>query len=177
MKQVMELEITRVLPEEIAVLQAVSKQTFFDTFAVHNRKEDMDRYLEESFSHHKLMSELREPYSAFYFARVNNRVVGYLKINTASSQTERKNDNSLEIERLYVLHEFHGRQVGQQLFDKAIEIAHAQDVDYVWLGVWEKNARALRFYEKNGFTPFDQHIFRLGDDEQTDIMVKKTLKQ
>ncbi len=85
-------------------------------------------------------------------------------------------DRALEIERIYVLQEFHGQRVGQVLYEKAIELAQERGLDYIWLGVWEKNARALRFYEKNGFEPFDRHIFKLGDDEQTDIMVKKVLK-
>jgi len=75
-----------------------------------------------------------------------------------------------------VLQAYHGKQVGQLLYENAIRIARERALEYVWLGVWEKNARALRFYEKNGFLPFDKHIFKLGNDVQTDIMVKKSLK-
>jgi ribosomal protein S18 acetylase RimI-like enzyme len=75
-----------------------------------------------------------------------------------------------------VLQDFHGKKVGQLLYDKAIEIARQLNVDYVWLGVWEENPRAIAFYRKNGFVAFDKHIFKLGDDEQTDIMMKLNLK-
>jgi ribosomal protein S18 acetylase RimI-like enzyme len=75
------------------------------------------------------------------------------------------------------LNEYHGQQVGQLLYDKAIQIAHQLQVNYVWLGVWEENHRALKFYKKNGFIEFDKHIFKLGDDEQTDIMMKLQLLQ
>ena len=68
-----------------------------------------------------------------------------------------------------------GKKVGQLLYEKAMAIAGELAVNYVWLGVWEKNARAIRFYSKNGFEPFDKHIFKLGDDVQTDIMMKKPL--
>ena len=73
--------------------------------------------------------------------------------------------------------EFHGKKVGQILYDKALEIAQQKDVEFVWLGVWEENRRAINFYKKNGFVEFDKHIFKLGEDEQTDIMMKLKLKK
>jgi ribosomal protein S18 acetylase RimI-like enzyme len=102
-------------------------------------------------------------------------VIGYLKLNKGGSQTELKDNDALEIERIYVLKDFHGKEVGQLLFDKAIEVAKAKHVAYVWLGVWEENKRALQFYTKNGFIEFDQHVFVLGDEAQTDIMMKLAL--
>jgi ribosomal protein S18 acetylase RimI-like enzyme len=101
--------------------------------------------------------------------------VGYLKINFGASQTELKDNEALEIERIYVLQAFHGKKLGQALYEKAISIAKEMKVKYVWLGVWEQNHRALQFYKKNGFVPFDTHIFKLGNDEQTDIMMKLAL--
>jgi ribosomal protein S18 acetylase RimI-like enzyme len=98
-----------------------------------------------------------------------------LKLNIGQSQTEIKNDNALEIERIYVLNEFQGQSIGQQLFEKALERAYVQKVDFIWLGVWEENKRAIQFYTKNGFVAFDKHIFKLGDEEQTDIMMKLKL--
>lgn len=93
------------------------------------------------------------------------------------SQTEIKDSDALEIERIYVLKDFHGKKVGQLLFDKAIAIAKAQQVAYIWLGVWIENKRALQFYTKNGFVEFDQHVFVLGDETQTDIMMKLELNK
>ena len=101
--------------------------------------------------------------------------MGYLKLNFGDSQTELKDQKALEIERIYVLKEFHGKKVGQLLFEKALKIAEEKKVDYVWLGVWEENLRAINFYKKNGFEEFDKHIFKLGNDEQTDIMMKLKL--
>jgi ribosomal protein S18 acetylase RimI-like enzyme len=86
-----------------------------------------------------------------------------------------KDKTALEIERIYVLKDFHGKSVGQMLYKKALEIAQMKKVSYVWLGVWEENPRAISFYKKNGFVEFDKHIFKLGDDEQTDIMMKLIL--
>lgn len=135
----------------------------------------MKKYLEEGFSLDKLTAELTNNHSAFYFAWRGDEVVGYLKVNFGQSQTELKDDKALEIERIYVLQAYHGQKVGQLLYDKAIAIARQAKVAFVWLGVWEKNTRALRFYQKNGFVEFDKHIFKLGDEEQTDLMMRLDL--
>ena len=132
----------------------------------------MAKYLEEVFSLEKLTTELSDKNSEFYFAMLGNNVVGYLKLNFGKSQTELQDDTALEIERIYVLKEFYGKKVGQMLYDRAIQVAQQKTADYVWLGVWEENPRAIAFYKKNGFLEFDKHIFKLGDDEQTDIMMK-----
>jgi len=160
---------------DLPQLQKIGKTTFAETFTEHNTKEDLDKYLEESFSNEKLSSELNNPHSSFYFAEIENNVVGYLKINFGASQTELKDNEALEIERIYVLQAFHGKKLGQALYEKANSIAKEMKVNYVWLGVWEKNNKAIQFYKKNGFVPFDTHIFKLGNDEQTDIMMKLAL--
>ena len=160
---------------DLAQLQKIGKTTFVETFTEHNTKEDLDKYLEESFSNKKLLAELINPDSTFYFAEIEDNVVGYLKINFGDSQTELKENAALEIERIYVLQKFHGKKIGQALYEKASSIAKEMKVNYLWLGVWEENHRALHFYKKNGFVPFDTHIFKLGNDEQTDIMMKLEL--
>ncbi|CAH0192876.1 GNAT family N-acetyltransferase [Chryseobacterium sp. Bi04] len=172
----MEISITKIKENEIAVLQEIGKKTFSETFAENNTEESMAQYLETSFATEKLSAELNDKNSEFYLARVDHNVIGYVKLNTGSSQTEIKDHNALEIERIYVSKDFHGKKVGQALYDKAMAIATEKNVDYVWLGVWENNVRAIRFYKKNGFEEFDKHIFRLGNEEQTDIMMKLNLK-
>jgi len=170
-----QIEVIQITLTEIEQLQAIGKQTFFETFADVNTEENIQKYLEEGFTLDKLTAELENPYSEFYFAKLDNRVIGYLKINFGEAQTELKEKNALEIERIYVLKEFHGKKVGQILYDKALDIAKQKDLEYLWLGVWEENPKAINFYKKNGFVEFDKHIFKLGDDEQTDIMMKLIL--
>ncbi|MEZ5172658.1 MAG: GNAT family N-acetyltransferase [Bacteroidia bacterium] len=157
-------------------MKQISEITFIETFAEENTESDMTAYLNKELSIEKLSLELKNKDSAFYFAVRKSQVIGYLKVNLGSSQTEEVHKNSLEIERVYVLKEFHGMHVGRMLLEKAIELANSQNSEFVWLGVWEKNHKAIRFYEKNGFKPFDKHIFRLGEDEQTDIMMKLDLR-
>lgn len=171
----MNITIEKIDLENISDLQKIGKQTFFETFADSNSEEDMQKYLEESFALEKLENELKNPDSEFYFAKDNEKVVGYLKVNFGDSQTELKDNLALEIERIYVLKDYHGKKVGQKLYEKAIEIAKEKAMEYVWLGVWEENHRAIKFYQKNGFEVFDKHIFVLGNDEQTDIMMKLKL--
>jgi len=103
--------------------------------------------------------------------------IGYLKVNAAQAQTDLHEEHSLEIERIYVLNAYHGKKVGQLLYDKALEVASHLAKTSVWLGVWEKNPRAIRFYEKNGFEAFGTHGFKMGDDEQNDILMRMHLKQ
>lgn len=172
-----DIQIKKVGLEDIKDLQIIGRHTFAETFSEGNSEEDMKQYLEEKFSVSQLKLELSDENSVFYFALVDENIVGYLKVNSGDSQTEIKDKNALEIERIYVLKNFHGKSVAKYLYNKAIEIAELKDADYVWLGVWEKNARATSFYKKNGFAEFDKHIFKLGNDEQTDIMMKLHLKK
>lgn len=169
------IEIKRITVQEIDQLKQIGRQTFHETFSDSNSEENMKKYLDEKFSDEELTEELNNKDSEFYFAKLENNVIGYLKVNFGESQTELKDDKALEIERIYVVKEFHGKKVGQLLYDKAIEVAQQKNKDYVWLGVWEENLRAVSFYTKNGFTEFDKHIFKLGNDEQTDIMMKLKL--
>jgi ribosomal protein S18 acetylase RimI-like enzyme len=169
------IHIRKVLLQDIDSLQHIGRQTFYETFANENTPEDIQRYLDESFSNEKLTEELSNSNSEFYFASDNKNVIGYLKLNLGEAQTELKDRNAIEIERIYVLKEYHGQQVGQLLFDAALQIAKQKKANYLWLGVWEKNTRAIHFYHKNGFVEFDKHLFKLGKDEQTDIMMKLML--
>jgi ribosomal protein S18 acetylase RimI-like enzyme len=173
----LEIKIEQINQSHIEALQQIGRQTFAETFAESNTAANMAKYSEEAYSFEKLNEEINNPNSFFYFAIMDEKVIGYLKLNMGGSQTELKDNDALEIERIYVLKAFHGKKVGQLLFDKAIEIAKAQHVAYVWLGVWEENKRALQFYTKNGFVEFDQHVFVLGDEAQTDIMMKLELNK
>ena len=161
--------------DQLVPLQEIGRKTFYDTFFESDSEESMKAYLATSFSTQKLTAELENPHSEFYFATQNEVVIGYLKINFGPAQTELQDGNSIEIERIYVLQDYHGKKVGQLLFEKAIAIAKDNSCSYVWLGVWEENHRALQFYSKNGFVAFDKHIFVLGDEAQTDIMMKLVL--
>jgi diamine N-acetyltransferase len=170
------IQIIKVTLKDIPRLQQISKKTFFETFSAANTEANMKKYLDEELSFEKLTAELNDRNSGFYFATSDNNVIGYLKLNFGFSQTELKDPKAIEIERIYVLKEFHGKAAGQLLYEKAMQIAIHSNAEYVWLGVWEKNLRAISFYKKNGFMEFDRHVFKLGDESQTDLMMKLQLK-
>jgi ribosomal protein S18 acetylase RimI-like enzyme len=168
--------ITTASRKDLPALQQIAKETFFETFREANTEADMNKYLNENFTETKIEQELNNPESTFCIAWEEEIPIGYLKVNFAYAQTELQDESSLEIERIYVKSAYHGQKVGQLLYEKALEIAQEHRKSYIWLGVWEKNPKAIRFYEKNGFVAFDKHIFKFGEDEQTDVMMKKTLQ-
>jgi diamine N-acetyltransferase len=169
------IRIRQALLPDIETLRSLAITTFTEAFAVSNTAEDMANYLSDNFNAQKIAAELANPDSQFFIAWENDVPVGYLKVNTGKAQTELGEETGLEIERIYVTQAYHGKQVGQLLCDKALELSALWNKSYVWLGVWEENPRAIRFYEKNGFVAFDTHIFKMGDDAQTDILMKKML--
>jgi ribosomal protein S18 acetylase RimI-like enzyme len=171
----MEIQLKRVTLDDVSKLQKIGIQTFTETFGGLNSVADMESYIHSAFDSAKLLAELGDAHTEMYFALHNKQTIGYLKLNRGPAQTELKEQGGLEIERIYVLQAYFGQQVGQLLFDKALQIAQACAVEYIWLGVWEQNARAIRFYEKNGFQQFGSHVFKLGEDEQNDILMKYTL--
>jgi ribosomal protein S18 acetylase RimI-like enzyme len=172
-----QMKIRKVNLKDIEKLREIGKLTFAQTFSSSSNEENMTKYLKNGFSIRKLKTELTDINSEIYFAELDGKVIGYLKVNVGKSQTEIKIKNALEIERIYVLTEFHGKKIGQILYNKALELAKDKNVENIWLGVWEQNPRAIRFYEKNGFVTFDKHVFKLGNDEQTDLMMKLELNK
>ncbi|RPE08048.1 GNAT family N-acetyltransferase [Chitinophaga lutea] len=173
----MDIQLVRIGPADVGALQELAGRTFIDAFGGANTAEDMDSYLKTALSETKLREELTNPDSEFYFALVDHVPAGYLKINFAAAQTDLRDEAGIEIERIYVLQQYHGQRVAPALIGKALEIATERKAAYIWLGVWEENARAIRFYEKNGFVPFGTHVFKLGSDEQTDVLMKKVMRE
>jgi diamine N-acetyltransferase len=171
----MNIRVTRVTAEDLDSLLEISRTTFRETFAESNSPDDMQKYLDENLNRDTLRDQLTHPDSEFYFAVIDESPVGYMKLNFGAAQTELKDVNAVEIERIYALKEFHGKQVGQTLYHKAVDIAKSGKLQYLWLGVWEKNQRAIAFYRKNGFVEFGKHVFMLGNDKQTDLMMKLVL--
>ena len=162
---------------DLETIQKMSIQTFKETFANVNTPENIATYVKESFSVKQLTTELNNVNSQFYVAYLNAEAVGYLKINVGDAQTETFNRNALEVHRIYVLRKYHGKNIGQLLLDEAKNIAQHTGVECIWLGVWEENHRALRFYTKNGFVVFDKHVFTMGNDDQTDLLMQLVLHQ
>jgi ribosomal protein S18 acetylase RimI-like enzyme len=157
------------------ILLSYSKKTFYEFFAHLNDPANMEAYSSIAFTQQKITSELSNPDSEFYFAVFEDNIIGYIKLNFNDEQTEFKDKNALEVERIYVSGEHHGKKIGKHLLNFAINTAINKNLDYIWLGVWEYNHNAIGFYEHNGFEVFSSHDFLLGDDKQTDLLMKKIL--
>lgn len=134
----------------------------------------MHLYLKEEFSEEKIFKLLNDPNVKFFFALNDGEIMGYIQINWGKAQSENL-DSSIEIARIYVRKDFQGRKTGSLLLKKAIQFGKDLGVQWLWLGVWEKNTKAMDFYRKNGFQIFDQHLFKLGSDEQLDWMMRINL--
>jgi ribosomal protein S18 acetylase RimI-like enzyme len=169
------IEIQKATLNDLEILQKISIQTFTETFAAVNTPDNLANYINDSFNTKQLTTELSNRNSVFYLAYSNAVAVGYLKINFGDAQTETHDQNALEVHRIYVLQTFHGKNIGQLLLNEAKKMAENNGIASIWLGVWEENFRAIQFYAKNGFVVFDQHVFTLGDDKQTDLLMQLRL--
>lgn len=171
----MAFQLRRCTVADLNTLRDLSIEIFCETFAPLNTPENMDAYVQSAYTLPKLRREMEDPKQEFYFAYADGILAGYLKVNEAPSQSEINDPNALELERIYVAKEFLGAGVGQFLMDQAVEMARNRGKKYIFLGVWEYNHRAKRFYQKNGFYRFGQHTFVMGDDPQTDYLLRKDL--
>jgi ribosomal protein S18 acetylase RimI-like enzyme len=169
------ITIRKITVDEREVLLDISRKTFLDAFAHVNNPEDIDAYASMAFSINRITDELTHPDSQFHFALIADEIVGYIKLNYSTAQTELQDSQSLEIERIYVVTEHQRKQIGNQMLDFAINKAITEGLKYIWLGVWEHNTQAIRFYERNGFKQFSSHKFMLGQDEQTDLLLRKDI--
>ena len=161
--------------QDLESLQKISIETFYQTFADSNTAENMQAYLQSTYNEEKLYRELSNPNSSFFFVYVDERVAGYLKLNEFAAQTDINDSDSLELERIYILRDFQGMGLGKDLLEHAISVANEGCKKYIWLGVWEHNERAKRFYQKNGFYRIGEHSFVVGDDVQIDYVMRKDL--
>lgn len=161
--------------EDLDQLRELSIRTYSETFGALNTEDNLKEYLDRAFNIDTLREELMNDESRFFFLYIDNDLGGYLKLNEYMAQTDINDPESIELERIYVMREFQGSGSGSFLMKKAIDLAIEGSKKYIWLGVWEKNAKALSFYEKKGFYQIGQHSFVMGDDEQTDFVLRKDL--
>lgn len=171
----MHYTIKKCTADDLKVLRDIAEQTYDDTFRPFNTAENMEAYLKSAFKTEKVQEELMNKNSSFYLLTVDNELAGYLKTNIYEAQTEINDPKALEIERIYILKSFHSKGLGGLLLDYAVQLAKGLGKSYVWLGVWEKNEKAIAFYVRNGFYRISQHSFFMGDDEQVDYIMRKEL--
>lgn len=167
--------IKQLTKADLTTLRELSIRTYSDTFAQYNTSQDLEDYLATAYNAEKLALEIANLESEFYFIYVKDTLAGYMKINIGTAQTEPINEQGLEIERIYIEREFKTQGLGKHLYAKAIERAKQLEKTSIWLGVWEHNSSALRFYKGLGFTRVGEHSFFMGKDEQLDFLMEVSI--
>jgi len=173
----MEIQIRSVTIKDVTVLARLARETFYDTFTGTCTPEDMQWFLDDNYNEEKLTAELLDEELFFFFAELDGEPVGYLQFKEDYKNfPEIKKWKALELKRIYVLKAFHGKGIAQKLMDLYIDFAREKKYEVAWLGVWEHNERALKFYEKNGFSRSGfTHYFPIGNTPQTDVWLWKFL--
>jgi diamine N-acetyltransferase len=156
--------------------------TFRETFADENSPDDMARYLAEAFTPERQAAEILDPTGTVLLAERRGApgdgdLLGYVHLVSGATPAAVQAPSPLELKRLYVARACHGQGVAQALMDAALDAARARGAETLWLGVWERNSRALGFYYKYGFTRVGQHTFVLGTDRQTDWVLARSLAE
>ncbi|KAF4326255.1 hypothetical protein G195_000061 [Phytophthora kernoviae 00238/432] len=171
----MTVEIRACSHEDLQKLQEISIETFNDTFKDQNSPDNMRAYLARAFNAKQLEAELSNSCSDIFFVYYNDELAGYLKLNRDEAQSEKMSEASLEIERIYIKKKFQKHGLGKYLLNQAIETALEHNKKNIWLGVWERNDNAIAFYNRMGFVQTGSHSFYMGDEEQIDFILAKTL--
>jgi ribosomal protein S18 acetylase RimI-like enzyme len=154
----------------------LSRRTFCDTFAPHNTPENMEQFLQSQFTREQLMEQVGAPRNTFLLARLHSEAAGYARLYDGTELPPAiAGSQAIEISRLYAQQDVIGKGVGKALMQACIDLARQKGKDWIWLGVWEHNHRAITFYEKMGFAIFDRHIFLLGQDVQYDWWMRRKL--
>lgn len=161
--------------KDATLIADLSRQTFYDTFAAANTKEDMDKFFHEQFSRELLMAEVGAPGNIFLVAEWEGKTAGYARLREDNNPPELAGLATLEIARIYAVTEMIGKGIGMALMQRSLAIAKEKEKQVVWLGVWEKNERAISFYTRYGFEKFSEHPFIVGNDVQTDWMMKRNV--
>jgi ribosomal protein S18 acetylase RimI-like enzyme len=169
------IQIRFAVEEDAGLLADFSRQTFYETFAAQNTKENMELHMAEYYKPEKIQAEIIDPLNIFLMAYDGDRLVGYAKLNEHIKEESSSLDNPIEIERIYSIKEMLGKGVGKKLMEKCLSVAREKNKKEIWLGVWETNYRAIGFYTHWGFEKFGEHNFPVGNDPQTDWLMKKHL--
>jgi len=161
---------------DVCLLAELGAATFRAAFEKDNTPEDMAAYLAEHFTEAKLRQEIADPLATFLIAERSGQPLGYAKLRAGAPDTCMIGPKPMELVRLYVLPESIGQGVGARLMQACLATATGLGFETLWLGVWEHNHRARDFYRKWGFEAVGSHLFQLGSDIQTDLILQRALR-
>jgi diamine N-acetyltransferase len=172
-----QIQIRPATPDDARPLTDLAYTTFWDAFHAHpkNAPDDLADYMAKAFNVEQIALELADEKSVFLIAEIDGEMAGYAKLVVDHIEPGVTAERPIELNRLYSRQEYFGKGVGQTLMDYCFDEGRRRGHDVMWLGVWEFNPRAQRFYEKNGFRIVGKHIFQLGSDAQTDLLMQREL--
>ncbi|HKG15274.1 MAG TPA: GNAT family N-acetyltransferase [Pyrinomonadaceae bacterium] len=170
-----DVAVRRADTDDAGLLSELGARTFSETFAADNSPEDMAAYLASSFNLAQQTAELEDPASTFFIAEVGGVAAGYAMLRAGEPEKGIEGAEPVELVRLYVSGEWLGRGVGEALMRACVGEARQAGHETIWLGVWERNGRAQAFYRKWGFRAVGEHVFQVGSDAQTDILMERAL--
>lgn len=163
--------------EDAAPLAELAERTFRDAFAGANSAEDMDAHCRKSYGAGIQLAEIRDSGRTTLVCDRGGRLVGYGQLRWSNTPDCVVAVKAAEIQRLYVDAAWHGKGVAQALMASMLGVASKGGADVAWLGVWEKNPRAIAFYSKSGFSVVGKHVFVVGSDPQNDLILAKRLAE
>lgn len=166
------LRLHRCCPADLRSLQEIARETFCATYESDNDPQDFKTYINNAFSSEALRSILNDPASLVYFIYQDKSLAAYFQLNSWTAQSDLHIKNTLELQRIYIRTEFQGKGMGKWILEGIRRIARGRGVDWIWLGVWEKNKNAIEFYRRCGFRKFGEHPFYIGQDRQTDWLMR-----
>jgi ribosomal protein S18 acetylase RimI-like enzyme len=171
----LDINVRLATPDDVSLLTELGARTFEETFAADNTPEDMAAYLAASFNVEQQTAELADPDSTFLIAEISGVRAGYAKLNKSQPADGIDGMKPIELVRLYIDRKWLGRGVGEALMRRCLEEAGRAAFKTIWLGVWERNLRAQAFYRKWDFRAVGKHVFQLGEDAQTDILMEREI--
>jgi diamine N-acetyltransferase len=170
-----DFQIRIATPEDYQLVSDIARFTFYETWRHVNTEEDLQLYMSEAFNPEKIKKDLEDAENTFLLEYYNNELIGYVKLRTDRTYDEFKEEKAIEIERIYVKHQYHGLKAGKALMDTCIDIAKKGNYQWLWLGVNDENTKAIDFYKKYGFTIFGTKTFKLGTAIDEDYLMKLKL--
>ncbi|HYK44187.1 MAG TPA: GNAT family N-acetyltransferase [Parafilimonas sp.] len=169
--------IRQATASDAELIADLSRETFYNAFAPYNTKANMDKFMNEVFTREKLIAEVAAPGNIFLLAFVGDEPAGYVRMRDKNLPEEPLGtDNIIEIARIYTASSEISKGIGSLMLKECVSTAKEMRRQYIWLGVWEKNDKAIRFYERHGFKTFGDHTFMLGDDVQTDLLMARQVE-
>jgi diamine N-acetyltransferase len=175
MIQKTDLTIRHANLDDASLLAELGARTFSEAFAAENASEDMAAYIASSFNLPQQTAELSDPTTTFLIAEIDGVATGYAQLRAGEPAAGIKGARPVELVRLYVSREWLGRGVGEGLMRACLDEARQAGHETIWLGVWERNGRARAFYRKWDFDAVGEHVFQLGSDSQTDILMERAV--